>query len=104
MLLDNHLNVHYNVHLSAIRESVMQNLLTNKTASLTELRNPKKVIKQAGGKPVAILNRDHLEGYFVPASAVEKLSFETAEPGEAVAELKNRKKKLAATLEYLKDK
>jgi len=82
----------------------MQNLLTNKTASLTELRNPKKVIKQAGGKPIAILNRDHLEGYFVPASAVEKLSFEATESGEAAAEFKNRKKKLAATLEYLKDK
>jgi len=82
----------------------MQNLLTNKTASLTELRNPKKVIKQAGGKPIAILNRDHLEGYFVPASAVEKLCFEAAEPGEAAAEFKNRKKKLASTLEYLKNK
>ena len=82
----------------------MQNLLTNKTASLTELRNPKKVIKQAGGKPVAILNRDHLEGYFVPASAVEKLSFKAAEPGEAAGEFNKRKKELAATLEYLKDK
>ena len=82
----------------------MQNLLTNKTASLTEFRNPKKVIKQAGGKPVAILNRDHLEGYFVPASAVEKLSFEATKPGEAAAKFKNRKKKLAATLDYLKDK
>lgn len=92
------------MHLNSCQASFMQNLLTNKTASLTELRNPKKVIKQAGGKPVAILNRDHLEGYFVPASAVEKLSFEAAEPGEAVTEFKNRKKKLAATLEYLKDK
>jgi antitoxin StbD len=82
----------------------MQNLLTNKTASLTELRNPKKVIKQAGGKPVAILNRDRLEGYFVPASAVEILRFEATEPGEAIAKLKNRKKHLTATLDYLKDK
>ena len=82
----------------------MQNLLTNKTASLTELRNPKKVIKQAGGKPVAILNRDRLEGYFVPASAVEILSFEPTEPGEAAAKFKNRKRELTSTLEYLKDK
>jgi hypothetical protein len=82
----------------------MQNLLTNKTASLTELRNPKKVIRQAGGKPVAILNRDHLEGYFVPASAVEKLNFESTEPGEVATEFKNRKKQLSATLDYLKDK
>jgi len=82
----------------------MQNLLTNKTASLTELRNPKKIIDQAGGKPVAILNRDKLEGYFVPASAVEKLSFEAAEPGNAVTVFKKRKKKLESTLNYLKDK
>jgi len=82
----------------------MQNLLTNKTASLTELRNPKKVIRQAGGKPVAILNRDHLEGYFVPASAVEILSFESTEPGEAAAKFNSRKQQLASTLDYLKDK
>jgi len=82
----------------------MQNLLTNKTASLTELRNPKKVIKQAGGKPVAILNRDHLEGYFVPASAVEILSFESTEAGEAAKKFKDRKQHLNATLDYLKDK
>jgi len=82
----------------------MQNLLTNKTASLTELRNPKKVITQAGGKPVAILNRDHLEGYFVPASAVEILHFEATEPGEAAGKFKSRKKNLSATLKYLKDK
>ena len=82
----------------------MQSLLTNKTASLTELRNPKKIIDQAGGKPVAILNREKLEGYFVPASAVEKLSFEAAEPGDAVTTFKKRKKKLESTLNYLKDK
>ena len=82
----------------------MQNLLTNKTASLTELRNPKKVIKQAGGKPVAIMNRDRLEGYFVPASAVEIMNFEATQPGDAVKSLNNRKSQLAATLDHLKDK
>ena len=82
----------------------MQNLLTNKTASLTELRNPKKVIDQAGGKPVAILNREKVEGYFVPASAVDKISFEIAEPGEAIAAYKKRENKLQPTLDYLKDK
>ncbi len=48
----------------------MENLLTNKTASMTELRDPKKVVEKAGDKPVAILNRNQLEGYFVPAAAV----------------------------------
>ena len=82
----------------------MENLLTNKTASLTELRDPKKVIEQAGGKPVAILNRNQLEGYFVPASMVGKLNFERAEPGEALSILKRRQAGLQATLSYLKDK
>jgi antitoxin StbD len=78
--------------------------MTNKTASLTELRNPKKVINQAGGKPVAIFNRDQLEGYFVPASAVEKLNFEAANAGEAIAAFKKRKARLQPVLAYLKDK
>jgi hypothetical protein len=82
----------------------LQNLLTNKTASLTELRNPKKVIDQAGGKPVAILNRDQVEGYFVPASAVDKLNFEKAAPNEATAVFNKRKNKLQPILDYLQDK
>jgi len=86
------------------RVSAMENLLTNKTASLTELRDPKKVIEKAGDKPVAILNRSQLEGYFVPATAVEKISFQAAEPREVSELLKKRRSKLDSTLEYLKDK
>lgn len=82
----------------------MEHLLTNKTASLTELRDPKKVLDQAGGKPVAILNRNQLEGYFVPASAVGKISFEPAESTEVIDALSKRKSVLAPTLDYLKDK
>ena len=82
----------------------MENLLTNKTASLTELRDPKKVIEKAGDKPVAILNRSQLEGYFVSATAVEKISFQVAEPREVSELLKKRRSKLDSTLEYLKDK
>lgn len=82
----------------------MENLLTNKTASLTELRDPKKVIEKAGGKPVAILNRNQLEGYFVPAAAVGKVEFEPAEHEEIITLLNQRKTKLQSTLDYLKDK
>ena len=82
----------------------VENLLTNKTASLTELRDPKKVIEQAGDKPVAILNRSQLEGYFVPASAVEKISFQEADTADLSQLLKKRRGKLNPTLEYLKDK
>ncbi len=82
----------------------MQNLLTNNTISLTELRDPRKMISEAGGRPVAILNRNKVEGYFVPASAVEKLTFEPATTGEVAAALAKRKTSLAPTVEYLKDK
>jgi len=82
----------------------MEILLTNKTASLTELRDPKKIIEQAGGKPVAILNRNQLEGYFVPASAVGKLTFEPADPNDVLSTLKQRKNSIKPTLDYLKDK
>ena len=82
----------------------MEHLLTNKTASLTELRDPKQVIEKAGDKPVAILNRNQLEGYFVPASAVGKISFELAEADDVAKALKKRKSKLQPTLDYLKDK
>ena len=82
----------------------MENLLTNKTASLTELRDPKKVIKNAGDKPVAILNRNQLEGYFVPASAVGKIDFNAASKGDIASALRRRKAKIQPTLDYLKDK
>lgn len=97
--------MYLNILMVNIKEDLdVQNLLTNKTASLTELRNPKKVIEQAGGKPVAILNRDRVEGYFVPASAVDKISFEIAEPNEAIDTYKKRENNLRPTLDYLQDK
>ena len=82
----------------------MENLLTNKIASLTELRDLKSLIKKAGGKPVAILNRNKLEGYFVPASAVNKISFEPAEPGEVKAAMAESIAKNQPILDYLKDR
>lgn len=82
----------------------MENLLTNKTASLTELRDPKRVIDRAGGRPVAILNRNQLEGYFVPASAVGKFAVDDAEPGAVERILKQRRSAQQPTLDYLKDK
>ena len=82
----------------------MENLLTNKTASLTELRDPRNVIKKAGGMPVAIFNRNRLVGYFVPADAVSKISFELADPDEVDAAIAKRKDKIQPILDYLKDK
>ena len=82
----------------------MENLLTNKTASLTEFRDPKGVIKKAGGKPVAILNRNKLEGYFVPASAVHKISFKPADSDEVDRVIEESIARNQPILDYLKDK
>ena len=82
----------------------MENLLTNKTASLTELRDPKKIIEGSGGRPVAILNRNQLAGYFVPAAAVEKLAFEEATNNELAGLLERRMNTVNPVLDYLKDK
>lgn len=90
--------------LLTLRAYVMENLLTNKTASLTELRDPKKVIEKAGDKPVAILNRNQLEGYFVPAAAVEKISFSAADTKDVSRLLRKRQSRIKPTLDYLKDK
>ena len=82
----------------------MQKLLTNKTASLTDLRNPMKVIKEAGKKPIAILNRDKVIGYFVPEEATAINSYTYLSPeafNELVAENWHT---LEPVLAYLKDK
>lgn len=82
----------------------METLLTTKTISVTELREPKKVIDKAGSQPVAVLNRSNVVGYFIPASAVEKLDFRAAETDELMAALDELDDKALAVNNYLKDK
>ena len=50
------------------------------------------------------LNRNQLEGYFVPASAVAKIVFTPADPKEVSGLLRKRRSNLKPTLDYLKDK
>jgi len=82
----------------------MEHLLTNLTASLTELRDTKKLIENSGGKPIAIFNRNQLEGYFVPSAAVEKLYFEQASDDAVMYAMNKRQKQIKPVLDYLKDK
>ena len=81
----------------------METLLTNKTISVTELREPRKVIDKAGSQPVAILNRSNVVGYFVPASAVEKLDFSACATDEVMAVLDTLDSKALAVNDHLKD-
>ncbi|MEL6242782.1 MAG: hypothetical protein AAFV87_16585 [Pseudomonadota bacterium] len=83
----------------------MTRLLTNEIATMTEMREPQKVLDRAKGKPVAILKNSKLVGYFVPAEAV-------ADPGEhrvatldeVMAVLKARREIDQPVLDYLRDK
>ena len=81
----------------------MEKLLTNKTVSLTELRDPAKVLENAGDTPVAVLNRNTLVGYFVPKSAVQQ-DFSLASPEEVKQLLNETRDADQPVLDYLKDK
>ena len=84
--------------------SDMENLLTSLTASLTELREPNKVIARAGNQPVAILNRNEAIGYFVPKSAVVDIQLESAPKDQVTAFIKTKLTKIDHVIDYLKDK
>ena len=82
----------------------MENLLTSLTASLTELREPNKVIARAGNQPVAILNRNEAIGYFVPKSAVVDIQLDPASKDQVSAFIKTKLAKIDHVIDYLKDK
>lgn len=82
----------------------MENLLTPLTASLTELREPNKVIARAGNQPVAILNRNEAIGYFVPKSAVADIELELSSRDQLGVFLNTKLSKIDHVIDYLKDK
>ena len=82
----------------------MEVLLTSLTASLTELREPNKVIAKAGNQPVAILNRNEAIGYFVPKSAVTEITVVEASNQQVTEFLQKKLPKIEHVLDYLKDK
>lgn len=82
----------------------MQTILAHKTASMTDLREPAKVLKMAEDSPVALLNRNTVVGYFVPASAVEAIEAETVSVEDALRVFDARRPTIEPVLDYLKDK
>jgi antitoxin StbD len=82
----------------------MTNLLTTRIATMTEMREPHKVLAKSGGKPVAIMKNSKCVGYFVPAEIVntEEHTYATK---EQVLEVLNRSRaRNQPVLDYLKDK
>lgn len=52
----------------------MQTLLANQVASISELKkNPTKLIQNAHGKPIAILNHNTAAAYLIPVETYEIL-------------------------------
>jgi antitoxin StbD len=52
----------------------MQPILSNYTASISELKkSPTKILKEAGNESVAILNHNIASAYLVPSKVYEKL-------------------------------
>jgi antitoxin StbD len=79
-------------------------LLTRHIASMTEMREPLKVLEKSGGEPVAVLKNSALVGYFVPAEAISNVQHRTASIEEIRQSLESRKAITQPVLAYLKDK
>jgi antitoxin StbD len=83
----------------------MTRLLTPQICTMTELREPQKVLDRAGGKPVAILKNSALVGYLVPADSVAQVPEHTPLPREALKDLLALTRETAQpVLDYLRDK
>ena len=82
----------------------MTRLLTSRIASMTDLREPQKVLAEAQGRPVAILRNSRLVGYFVPAEAVSAEVTTEATEDAISASLERREAVTRPVVDYLRDK
>lgn len=83
----------------------MTRLFTNQIATMTEMRDPQKVLDRAGGKPVAVLKNSRLVGYFVPAEAtVDPEGHRAASLDEVMAHIEETRDLAQPVLDYLRDK
>lgn len=85
----------------------MTRLLTPYIATMTEMREPHKVLERANGHPVAILKNSALVGYFVPAEAVEAVGAQehrAATLDEVMEVMARRRAVNQPVLDYLRDK
>ena len=82
----------------------MAKLLTNHIASITELREPQKVLDAASGEPVAILKNSKLVGYLVPREALEDVDAQSATRDEVFGVFESRLEVTQPIYDYLRDK
>ena len=82
----------------------MGRLLTNLICTMTELREPQKVLDRASGKPVAILKNSRCADYLVPVQAPPEDEPRYATLEELMSAFKDTRTQSAPALDYLKDK
>jgi antitoxin StbD len=82
----------------------MTRLLTPHIATMTELREPHKVLERSGGKPVAILKNSAVVAYLVPEAAVDTGGHRVATREEVMEAMERRRAINQPVLDYLKDK
>ncbi len=82
----------------------MTRLLTRNICTMTELREPQKVLDRAGGKPVAVLKNSKCVGYFVPQEHLLNEEPRYATRDEVLDYLNHSRKRVQPVLDYLKDK
>ena len=82
----------------------MTRLLTTHIATMTEMREPHKVLERANGQPVAILKNSAVIAYMVPIEAVGQHETRVATLEEVMAHLQESRARNQPVLDYLKDK
>jgi antitoxin StbD len=86
------------------KDTAMTRLATPQICTMTELREPQKVLDRANGQPVAILKNSALVGYLVPAEAVDTGGHRYATADELQDYLEQSRVRVQPVLDYLKDK
>ena len=82
----------------------MARLHTNHIATMTELREPHKVLERSGGKPVAIMKNSKCVGYLVPEEATLQEEPRYATLDEVMESIERTRAQSQPVLDYLKDK
>ena len=83
----------------------MTRLLTRNIATMTELRDPQKVLDAAKGEPVAILKNSKVVAYMVPVERVaEAPAYRHATMEEVTESLERRRAVNQPVLNWLRDK
>lgn len=82
----------------------MTRLLTKNIATMTELREPQKVLDRANGEPVAILKNSKAVAYIVPAEHLHAPEDGFATWDEFEKAFADTAAEAQPVLDYLKDK